>query len=757
LLLPAIVIATMIAGPTGATPGLDRQITDISAAKKSAARKNSKASANAASKAKPAPKGAPKSSAIPMPAVRPASNAALAPAVQSPSSGGFVPASLPPAAASASDSHSNAALLPRPATTTITTSPLDLAAVKRAIDRVRARKPSDARDIRKSIADPVAKKLVEWVILRSDNAGADFADFASFVAANPDWPSVVTLRRRAEAMMFQERPAPGTVLAYFGTGKPLSSKGRLALARAMLAQGDRKRGEALVRETWRSDGLSDDVEARVQSEFGEYLTRDDHKARMDRRLYEKDDIDAGLRMANKLGGHEPAIAKARIALLSRGGNKALLEAVPADARNDIGYKYARLQMLRRSNHLAEAVALMNSIPQLDDSHDLEEWWIERRLLARELLDEGDFKNAYLVARNATPPTRDNYRAEHQFTAGWIALRFLHDPKLAYEHFKLVGVGNENPISQARAAYWQGRAAEAMHRPQEARAHYQEAARYPTAYYGQIARAKAGLGELTLTPFPALSAEQRAKLARVDVVRAVEMLYAVEAKDLANIMLADLGDKSDDIRVMAMLSEIAAKYQDARGMLLLGKLALGRGHALEHAAFPTIGVPKFKVIGPEVEPAIVYSIVRQESWFNPRTVSSANALGLMQVTPAAGRYVASKFKVPFDQKRLLNDSTYNVQMGAAELGSVISDYRGSYIMAFAAYNAGRGRVKEWVSRFGDPRDPKVDPIDWVERIPFSETRNSVQRVRENVQVYRIRFGGSTRLLTEADLRRGAVAN
>jgi soluble lytic murein transglycosylase len=355
------------------------------------------------------------------------------------------------------------------------------------------------------------------------------------------------------------------------------------------------------------------------------------------------------------------------------------------------------------------------------------------------------------------PTRDNYRAEQQFTAGWIALRFLHDPRLAYEHFKRIGEGNESPISLARAGYWQGRAAEAMRRPNEARAHYQDAARYPTAYYGQIARAKAGLGELTLTPFPALSADQRARLARHEVVRAVEMLYALDARDLASTMLADLGDKSEDIGVMAVLSEITAKYNDARGMLLLGKLALARGHALEHAAFPTIGVPRYTPIGPEVEPAIVYSIVRQESWFNPRTISSANALGLMQVTPGAGRHVASKFKVPFDQKKLLNDSVYNVQMGSAELGEVIRDYRGSYIMAFAAYNAGRGRVKDWVSRFGDPRDPNVDPIDWVERIPFAETRNYVQRVMENVQVYRIRFGGGTRLLIEADMRRGAVAN
>ena len=207
----------------------------------------------------------------------------------------------------------------------------------------------------------------------------------------------------------------------------------------------------------------------------------------------------------------------------------------------------------------------------------------------------------------------------------------------------------------------------------------------------------------------------------------------------------------------MLSELAAKYEDPRGMLLVGKLALGRGHPLDHPAFPTVGLPAYTAIGPEVEPALVYSIARQESWFNPKTVSSANAMGYMQVTPAAGKYLAKKFNVTYDQKRLLNDNVYNLQMGAAELGDVIKDYRGSYILAFVAYNAGRGRVRDWIARYGDPRDPKVDPIDWVERIPFSETRNYVQRVMENVQVYRLQFGGGSRLLIEADLRRGTAAN
>ena len=647
--------------------------------------------------------------------------------------------------------------IPQPATTIITAAAIDVSAMKRAIDMTRGHKQTDATEVKKTISDPVAKKLVEWVILRSDDSGADFARYAAFITANPTWPSIVTLRRKAEATAWQERPDNARVQAFFAQWAPLSARGRFALARALLARGDRKTAETLVRQAWRYDAFSQDVENRVRDAFGDMISRADDKARMDRRLYEADDTEAGLRAANRLGGNEPAIAKARIAMLGKGGNAAALDAVPAAARDDIGYKFARIRALRRADKLAEAVALIKTVPRLDASHDLDEWWIERRVLARKLLDEGDARDAYLVARDATPPDSDNYRAEQQFTAGWIALRFLNDPATAHAHFIKVSEGVENPVSLARGAYWTGRAAEAMGHMQEARARYQEAARYPTAYYGQIARAKAGLGELHLTPFPALSGAQRTKAMQTDVVKAVDLLYAIDARDLAWTMMADLGDKSNDVSVMAVLAEIAAKYRDARGMLLLGKLALARGYQLDHAAFPTMGVPNYTPIGPPVEPAIVYAIVRQESWFNPKTVSSANALGLMQVTPAAGRYIAGKFKTTFDQKRLLTDNAYNVQMGSAELGDVIKDYRGSYIMAFAAYNAGRGRVKEWVGRFGDPRDPNIDPIDWVERIPFSETRNYVQRVLENVQVYRVRFGGSSRLLIEADLRRGATAN
>jgi soluble lytic murein transglycosylase len=737
------------------------------AAKKPAAQKSDKPKTADKTKAKPDKKAAakPKPDKSAADKTKPDKSKTDKPKAAKPGKATAKPAAVAVPVPVAAPSGGAAAIAPAPEpkapvafTSTLTTSAADVALVKRALEQVRARRRSDANETRNAISDPVAKKLVEWAILRSDD-GADFPRYAAFIAANSGWPSLTTLRRKAEAQLFQERIDAAAIRKYFanGGGKPLTAKGKFALARALMAQGDRKGAEALVKEAWRNDAFSHDVELKMQEQFGEFLTRGDHKARMDRRLYEKNDTETGLRAANRLGGHEPAIAKARAAMLSKGGDKKLVDAVPAAARNDIGYKFARIQMLRRTDKVSEAVALMATVPKLDEQHDLDEWWMERRLLVRKLLDNGDAKNAYIVARDATPPSRDNYQTDHQWTAGWVALRYLNDPVTAAAHFKRVTDEADGPIAKARGLYWQGRAAEALKKMQEARAHYTAAARYPTAYYGQIARAKAGLGEIGLNGTPALSADQRAKASKSEVVRAAEILYAVDARVELNTLMADMGDKSDDIGTLVMLSELAAKYQDPRGMLLVGKLALARGHPLDHAAFPTVGLPKYTPIGPEVEPALVYSIARQESWFNPRTVSSANAMGYMQVTPAAGKHLAKKFNVTYDQKRLLHDDVYNLQMGAAELGDVIKDYRGSYILAFVAYNAGRGRVREWISRYGDPRDPKVDPIDWVERIPFSETRNYVQRVMENVQVYRARFGGGSRLLIEADLRRGATAN
>jgi soluble lytic murein transglycosylase len=665
-------------------------------------------------------------------------------------------ASPRPAAVSAPRAEPAKAAIPvalASASATPTISSPDIGPVKEAITAARQGKTTRATDLQRTIGDPVARKLIEWAILRSDDNGADFSRYAAFIAANPSWASMHVMRRRAEAMLWQERSDPATVRAFFAKWEPLTAKGRFALARALLAQGDRAAAQAQLRQAWWNDSFGGDLENQALETFSGLIGASDHKARMDMRLY-AEDVEGALRSAKRAGGNASAIASARIAVIKKAGNaKALLDAVPADAQRDIGYIFSRAQWLRRADKVEEAGALILSVPrETEQALDTDQWWIERRLASRKLLDLGDNKSAYRVARDALPPGKENYRIEQQFTAGWIALRFLNDPTTAQTHFARIAQGVSNPISLARAGYWQGRTAEALGKMSEARAHYEAAAQYPTAYYGQIARGRLGYKDMVLRAPPA-----RTGSGQLEAVRAAELLYAAGERDLATTMLADLGERSTDPGTLAALGEVAARNRDARAMLLVGKGGLGRSLPLEQYAFPTIGIPDYRAVGPAVEPSIVYAIARQESIFNQRTVSSAKAMGLMQVTPEAGRYVSKKFGVGFDVKRLLSDPVYNVQLGAAELGDLIGDYRGSYIMAFAGYNAGRGRVRDWVARFGDPRDPNVDPVDWVERIPFAETRNYVQRVMENVQVYRVRFGGGSKLLIEADLRRGGSTN
>jgi len=634
--------------------------------------------------------------------------------------------------------------------TSAATSPLDLAAVKQAVDLVGKSRSDEAASLESTISDPLARKLVEWLVLRGDDGTADFSRYAAFIAANPSWPSIVTLRRRAEAVLWQERDDPSVVRGFFKTEPPRTAKGRFALARALLAQGDSAGAQQLVSDAWRGDSFSADLETQARDMFAGLINAADDKARMDARLYAEDD-DAGLRAAHHLDGVQLAIAKARAAVINKAGNaKALLEAVPAAAQHDAGYIFSRAQFLRRGDKIDEAGRWMISAPH-DPAvlRDVDQWWVERRLLARKLLDLGNVKMAYEVANGAAAPANENYRADQQFTSGWIALTFLHEPALALGHFARIAEGVTNPITLARSFYWQGRAAEAAGHERDARGYYETAARYPTAYYGQLARARLDLDEVTLRSVSAPPADLRG----LEVARVFEMLYAVDARDVIAAMAADLADKANDPAALTTLAEIAKQHNDARSTLLIGKIALGRGFALEQYAFPDFGVPDYHPIGPNVDRYVVYSIVRQESAFNPKIVSGAHAYGLMQVTPAAGRDTAKRFNVTFDQRRLANDVSYNAQLGSAELGADLDFFRGSYILAFVAYNAGRGRAREWIAQYGDPRDPKVDPIDWIERIPISETRFYVQRVLENMQVYRARFDNGSRLSIEADLRRG----
>ena len=672
------------------------------------------------------------------PAKTTAAPAAIAPATRH-------HAALPPPAA-------RKQVTPAAVASTSSTPQADKDTLENVIELVRKHKPLDATQLQAAISDPVAKKLAEWIILRSDDNGASVERYRAFISSNPSWPSQTFLRRRLEAALWDDHREDAAVWAWFENESPLSAKGKLSLARVMIARGDRANAERLVRDAWRNDSMSEETENNALDLFGALITPGDHKARMDLLLYGSEH-EAALRAARRLGSAEVALAKARIAAYRKASNtRALLESVPHELHGDAGYIFSKIQLLRREEKFAEAAHLMMSAPKdTGRLYNLDEWWIERRLMSRKMIDDGEYRTAYLIARDAALPTRDIYKTEQEFTAGWIALRFLNDPSTAAQHFSRIGVGSVNPTTLARAGYWQGRAAEAAGRSQEARSAYTVAAEHSTSYYGQLARAKLGLPQIELNGAP--SARGRA-VERLEIVRAVQLLYELDEGEIAIPIFADMGENGDPDALVG-LGELASRYGDARSMLLLGKAALNRGLPFDFYAYPVNGIPPFRSIGPNVEQSIIYAIARQESAFNPSVVSPAQAYGLMQVTPDAGKYVCKKYGANFDLGRLKNDPVYNATLGAAELGGLIEDYRGSYVMTFAAYNAGRGSVKKWIDRYGDPRDPKVDAVDWVELIPFSETRNYVQRIMENLQVYRTRFGGGTRLQIEADLHRGSV--
>lgn len=624
----------------------------------------------------------------------------------------------------------------------------DRATLKEAIAAAGAGKVEAATALQGRIGDRAGRALVEWMLLRADDAPAPFARYAAFLTEYPSWPDARRLRLRAEAKLWQEKTPPAAILRFFAGQEPASSLGRLALGRAALARGEVARARGLVRQAWRDGGLSAALEAQVMETFDGMLGRGDHHARMQARLFD-DDIGGAMRAAKRLGSAAVATVEARAALL-RGGKDtdAKLSAVPQAARDDAAYVFTRAQWLRRKDHVGEAAKVMLTA-RPDAGMDADAWWKEARTLVRDLLDAGQARTAYRVAATAPLPSRESLKVDQPFTAGWIALRYLGDAGTAAKHFARIPHLTGHPTSLARAGYWSGRAAEAAGRKAEAHRHYAAAARHSAAYYGQLARARLGDHAVRLRLPDALDRAEQARLRQLAVVRAVELLYAIGERELVVPLVSDLEGVREDGALTA-LAEIANAHGDARAMVQVGRQGLARGLHFDAYAYPATGLPKFTPIGKKAPASLVYAIARAESAFAATAVSHARAQGLMQVMPATGQTIARRLGIPFDLKRLRNDPAYNVQLGAAEIAHLVDNYDGNHVLAFVGYNAGPGRVRQWVARYGDPRDPKVDAVDWVERIPFTETRIYVQRVLENLQIYRSRFGHEPRRTIEADM-------
>ncbi|RUU67327.1 lytic transglycosylase domain-containing protein [Mesorhizobium sp. M2C.T.Ca.TU.009.01.2.1] len=618
----------------------------------------------------------------------------------------------------------------------LTSTAPDIAQLKSGLDALAANNIAGARNARDTLpAISLDRHILAWAIALYGGDKVPSGEIADAAKMLPGWPGTIALRKNSERALYRENPPPQVVVQAFGRSQPLTPEGIIILARSQVALGNQAAARAVLVPFWRSEKLEAKDESAIIKEFGTLIPAADHRYRMERMFY-ADRPSSALRVAG-LAGAQP-LADAWAAADKGDKNAArLLKAVPA-AQRSAGYFFAEAEYLRKQQKFADAAAVVMKAPTNGDSLvDPDAWWVERRVLSRELVDQGDMKTAYRIVSMHAAESPAN-AAEAEFHAGWYALRGLNDPATAARHFKRIAELAQGPVSLSRAYYWLGRAAE-VGGPGSAKDYFTRAASYGTTFYGQLAGERVGLRTLNIV-YPKPSAADRQSFDGREAVSAIKRLQEAGYDRYAETLYRDLAGQLTSPGELALLAVLAEKQGNHFMALKVGKIAAQRGIDVGALSHPLGVIPDSANISGSGK-ALAYAIARQESEFNVGAVSSAGARGLLQLMPGTAKQLAKKAGMSFSQARLTSDAGYNATLGSAFLGEQLDRFGGSYVLTFAGYNAGPNRAAQWVAKYGDPRGKDVDAVvDWIERIPYTETRSYVQRVMENYEVYKMRISG-----------------
>jgi soluble lytic murein transglycosylase len=619
---------------------------------------------------------------------------------------------------------------------------------------------SSVRNTMSLVSDGRVRSILLWRLATADSNAATFDELKRALDELRGFPQRKTIRIRAEQKLALSALSPTARRDFLlrqeqgltETG-PLSGEGKLELGAAYIALGNQAEGRRWLSDGWRNHRLDSATQASYLGRFGTELTAADHDARVDFLLW-ADRITQSRPLFPYMSETGRINAQRRLGIAS--GETVTLSGAMLDDR---GIMYQRVKSLRQAERRTEALSLLTQI----DSRGLPEpgqdlLWTERRNLLIEAIVTRDWRSAYRIA-STHGYTRGERFADGEFVAGWVSLRFLNDPATAMTHFTRLEAGVSTPVSKARAFYWLGRTAEAQNKPAEAERFYTSGARYPTVYYGQLSAVKLAekrgqVARLTLPPEQKATPQDFVKLNARPTMAAINLLSEIGENQFFRQFALALDDELETEGEHQALSEYARAKGEPATAIRVAKTGLNRGVLATEAAFPLMPIPRIVGYG-QIEDAYTLAIARQESEFNTNAVSGANARGLMQFVPATAASQARRMGIPHETSWLTSRPSHNVTLGSAHLYDLVSNFYGSYVMAAAAYNAGPGRPRQWVQTYGDLRETDLDTaIDWVEKIPFSETRNYVQRVIENIQVYRSRLaGGSAPLMIAADLQRG----
>ena len=637
--------------------------------------------------------------------------------------------------------------------------------LKDFIKAVAAQDFAKAQEIRGGIKDPVALKLVTWCRLRAGYG--KIGEYKAWLGDNPAWPDAGMMVQRYEELLFAEGGSADRILDELIDHVPKTGMGTAALARAELESGDVAKAKEHAVKVWRDMFVPPLQEAPFLERFGKLLTLADHKWRLDRMMVEDirfsadraERLGAIRRQIGRLPAEEQKIAEARLTVFRHEeGALAQLDKVRYDAPSDLGLLYHRIQALRRAGKAPEAAQLMIASGPTDPklTPSLDAWFEERRVLAYAMLNAGKAKLAYDLVK-APGPLSVNPAKDQAFLAGWLAMRQLKDMRAATVHFMTAAKFADGPLSRAKAGYWLGRIAESEGNIETARANYARSAVEIDTFHGQLSRLKLDPNNRKLEiKFPAPpSPEQIARFNSLDAVKAV--VVASKAKldpAIPRLLIASLRTYFKTEPEVGMTIHLADAIGDTQLAVKSAKQV-----AVLHLnqfvySYPVHTFPKFDPINVSPEPAFLLGVARQETEFNKDTISGPGAKGLLQVMKVTAEQVCHDYKFSCELDRLLPDTAYNARMASAYIGDRIREFGGSYVLGLSSYNAGPGRTREWIRAFGDPRNAGVDAVDWIEHIPFLETREYVAKVLSNIQVYRARLGDEDNALQlDLDLNRG----
>lgn len=588
--------------------------------------------------------------------------------------------------------------------------------------------------------DPLAAKIYHWLLLvntkKADWTNQMFIRLSHFIRRNPEWPEISKMKVHAEGVM-PESLSNVEVLVWYNDFPPKTPYGMGRYMDSMIIEGKRDQARLFLVDWWASTLVSRKQQKGIFKKYGGFLTLNAHKKRFDVLLY-KGYYDSARAIAAVLGEGYPALANARIALMQKRnhGLGALIDKVPSYLQDDPGLLYERLHWRRKKGLDDGALAILEKAPRASKVSNPKKWWVERHIMIRHLLGNGQYKGAYALAREHIQKTGFSY-AQAEWLTGWLALRFMHKPTEAYERFTALYQKVKTPVSKARAAYWAGRAAQGMKQGALAQRWYKKAAEFHSVFYGQLAGAALSQeNQLPKRKLPYLSQDNRKKYQKNELIQVFSLFKAAGMDKRADAFLYAFLSDDETPKSYRFAAELVAGQGDFYRAVKIAKKATRKGLFLTKQSYPTITKQLTSIHF--VEWALVHALIRQESMFDYDAKSPAGARGLMQLMPSTAYETSKKLNLAYKKAWLTSRPKYNILLGSTYISQLLKRYDGNYPLAIAAYNAGPGRVNLWLKAYGDPRTTDIDIVDWVELIPIYETRNYVQRVLENVYIYRLRL-------------------